>query len=185
LGRAFFDCAGSEDIMNSANISVFALYPSLGALRAGASALKAFGIDDEDISVLFKEDVIAETFEAGEPPIPTELPMSAPEAYIGGMLASLGYIYPTKSYAIQHSLRSLGVDLHQASFYQQCVKGGSLLICVRAAAAKFADRAAKILTSSGAVEVVRAVVASRMDTPELAFMPSTSEVEESKFTALN
>jgi hypothetical protein len=171
--------------MNSANISVFALYPSLGALRAGASALKAFGIDDEDISVLFKEDVIAETFTADERALSSELPSSAREACIGGMLASLGYIYPSKSYAIEHSLRNLGVDLHQASFYQQCVKGGSLLICVRATAEKFADRAAKILTGTGAVEVVRAVVASRMDIPELAFMRSTSEVEESKFTALN
>lgn len=171
--------------MSSANISVFALYPSLGALRAGASALKAFGIDDEDITVLFKEDVIAETFAADEPGISSELPTRTREAYIGGMLAALGYIYPTKSYAIEQSLRSLGVDLHQASFYQQCVKGGSLLICVRATAAKYAHRAAKILTGTGAVEVVRAAVDARVDLPELAFMPSTSEIDEAKFTALN
>ena len=171
--------------MNSTNISVLALYPSLGALRAGASALKAFGIDDEDISVLFKEDVIAETFAAGEAGVSSELPNNSREAYIGGMLESLGYIYPTKSYAIEHALRGMGVDLNQASFYQQCVKGGSLLICVRATAAKFADRAAKILAGTGAVEVVRAAVASRIDIPELAFMQSTREVEESKFTTLN
>jgi hypothetical protein len=167
--------------VTSANISVFALYPSVGALRAGAGALKAFGMGDENVSVLFKEDVIAETFGESEGERFPEAPNTR-EAYIGGPLDALSYIYPAKSYAISGALRSLGVETSQASFYQQCVKGGSLLICVRASTLKSAHRAAKLLASTGAVEVVRAEAAQQVDLPEFCF---PGDAQDAKFAALN
>lgn len=131
---------------------VFGLYPDFPSLRAGVDTLKALRFDNQDISVLFSETAVAKTFEGGDDPEPE--PESADSsAFIGGPLGWLTYVRPERTGVIADALVTLGVAPRRAGLYENGLRSGSLLLCIRSSSPAQFDDAAAALAATGAESV--------------------------------
>lgn len=129
---------------------VFGLYPDFPSLRAGVDTLKALRFDNQDISVLFSETAVAKTFDEGEDLGPEPGDSSA---FIGGPLGWLTYVRPERAGVIADALVTLGVAPRRAGLYENGLRSGSLLLCIRSSSTTQFDEAAAALVATGAESV--------------------------------
>lgn len=129
---------------------VFGLYPDFPSLRAGVDTLKALRFTNHDISVLFSETAVAKTFEAEDDPEPESADSSA---FIGGPLGLFTYVRPEREGVIADALVTLGVAPRRAGLYEDGLRSGSLLLCIRSSSTAQFDDAAAALVATGAESV--------------------------------
>lgn len=143
---------------------VFGLYRDFPSLRSGVDSLKALRFDNNDISVLFPEEAVSETFSPDERPFESATP-GGPDAFIGGALGWLTYVRPERPGLIAIALAGLGVPQPDAELYERNLRCGALLVCIRSSSAKRVESAAGALSLTGAEQVVsgRAVLQSEGD----------------------
>jgi len=151
---------------------VFGLYRDFPSLRSGVDSLKALRFDNNDISVLFPEEAVSETFspdEGDEGPFESAAP-GKPVAFIGGSLGWLTYVRPERPGLIAIALAGLGVPQPDAELYERNLRCGALLVCIRSSSAKRVESAAGALSLTGAEQVVsgRSVLQSEGDDYGLA-----------------
>jgi hypothetical protein len=150
------------------NCSVFGIYPDFRSLRASVDTLKAYGIENDEISVLFREWAVARTFVPGSNFRTSHETASRigshTEPLIGGTLEDLTYVHSVGSGAISGALVSLGISNSEAERYEGRIEAGKLLVCVRSSAVATAEETRDILTRTGAEDVA---CADHLKTSEL------------------
>lgn len=129
---------------------VFGLYPDFPSLRAGVDTLKALRFTNYDISVLFSEAAVAKTLDGEDDP---ETESADSSAFIGGPLGWLTYVRPERAGVIADALVTLGVAPRRAGLYENGLRSGSLLLCIRSNSTTQFDDAAAALVATGAASV--------------------------------
>jgi hypothetical protein len=143
---------------------IFGLYRDFPSLRSGVDSLKALCFDNRDISVLFPEAAVSETFSPDERAFESAIP-GEQVAFIGGALGWLTYVRPERQGLIATALAGLGVPKPEADLYERNLRDGALLVCIRSSSAKRIETAAGVLNLTGAERVVtsRALLQSEGD----------------------
>lgn len=160
---------------------VFGLYKDFPSLRSGVDNLKALSFSNRDISVLFPETAVSKAFgEENDADVMSE----RDSAFIGGSLGWLTYVRPERKGVIADALVTLGVGPREADLYENHLRSGSLLVCIRSTSTDQFDDAAAALMATGA----ESVLAARPSTPAKGQarsynIPQPSRIFESVFTS--
>jgi hypothetical protein len=140
-------------VSGSGESRVFALYRDFGTLRSGVDSLKALQFDNSDISVLFPEAAVSSTLP--EETDRENVKAGEPVAFIGGLLGWLTYVRPERAGIIAGALAWLGVPQGEAVLYEENLRNGKLMVCIRSSSTKRVQNAAEALAATGAERVVR------------------------------
>ena len=137
---------------------IFGLYRDFPSLRLGVDSLKALRFDNQDISVLFPEAAVSRTLAEQD----REAEASGQDAaFIGGALGWLTYVRPERSGIIAGALVSLGMPAREADLYEENLRSGHLLLCIRSSSTARSESAVNALAATGAESVATARSASR------------------------
>src|SRR6266568_465488 len=125
--------------MAGKNTSIFGIYPSYTSVESGVDALKAASFRNEDISVLFPENVGSKDFAH-------EKGTKAPEGTaVGAGSGAVG--------GIAGALVGMGIPEYEAKRYEGRVKEGGILLSVHSDSSKWTKRAKEILERTGAQDI--------------------------------
>jgi hypothetical protein len=160
---------------------VFALYKDFPSLRSGVDNLKSLRFDNHDITVLFPEAAVSKAF--GEEEDAEGVPEND-SAFIGGSLGWLTYVRPERTGVIADALVALGVGPRQAGQYENHLRNGSLLVCIRSSSTDQFDSAAAALLATGAESVLAARPSERSECGRIgSYNIPPSRILENVFTA--
>jgi hypothetical protein len=134
---------------------VFGLYRDFGTLRSGVENLKALRFGNRDISVLFPEAAVAGTLSPQVPGLNDYPTGQEPAAFIGGLVDQLTYVRPERNGIIAAALAGFGVPVVDAAVFEEHLRKGELMVCVRSSSTKQVRNAEDALASTGAERVVR------------------------------
>lgn len=131
---------------------VFGLYRDFPSLRWGVDRLKALRFSNNDISVLFPEAAVSKTLPEAD--CEAETAPGQADAFIGGSLGWLTYVRPDRRGIIADALIALGVNPSKARVYEEHLRSGCLLLCIRLKSLAQVDDAESALAATGAESVV-------------------------------
>jgi hypothetical protein len=160
---------------------VFALYKDFPSLRSGVDNLKSLRFANHDITVLFPEAAVSKAFGEEED---GECVSENDSAFIGGSLGWLTYVRPERTGVIADALVALGVGERQAGLYENHLRNGSLLLCIRSSSTDRFDSAAAALLATGAESVLAALPSERTQSRRTgSYNIPPSRIFESVFTS--
>ncbi len=150
--------------MAGKNTSVFGIYPSYTSVESGVDALKAASFRNEDISVLFPENVGSKDF-AHEKVVGGALgwlagigalavPGVGPFIAAGPIMAALAGVGVGGAVGgIAGALVGMGIPEYEAKRYEGRVKEGGILLSVHSDNSKWTKQAKEILERTGAQDI--------------------------------